>query len=116
MPQVVITLSTLSTRSARTARSPVTGFRPPFARVPAISEVPAVDRHRALLEVELERRIRVAVHDLEVAQHVPDRAVAVARRPLGLEDRRVDREPTPGVGRVDGEEPLEPVGLGAPGD
>ncbi len=62
-------------------------------------QVAAIDAHRTLLEVELERGFRVFGEDLGVALHVADRAVAVAGRTLGLEHRGVDVERPPGTGR-----------------
>ena len=62
MPQVVITLSTRSTTSGSNTRSPVRGWTPPLASVAAISARSRQSTcERALAEVELDGRVRVAV-------------------------------------------------------
>ena len=63
-----------------------------------VREVAAVDQHRALTEVVLERRHRVAVDDPEVLEHPRDRAVAKTGLAFGAVDRFVDREVAPGKG------------------
>jgi hypothetical protein len=58
-------------------------------------EVAAVDRDRALTEVEVERHVRILGQHVEVPQQVGDRAVAVPGRLLRAIDRVVDRERRP---------------------
>jgi hypothetical protein len=70
-------------------------------------EVAAVDDRRALLEVELEHRLRVVADDRGRAQQVADRAVAVARGALGLVDRPVDRHRVTRVAGVGGQQAVE---------
>ncbi len=101
MPQVVITLSTRSTYSRSSARSPVTGLTPPLARVAAIRlRSRQSTRDRALAEVEVEGELGVLLEDPEAAQHVADRAVAVAGVALGLVDRGIDRQLAAGEAAV----------------
>ncbi len=101
MPHVVITLSTRSTSSGASARCAGTrllaavGQRRRHQR-----DVAAVDQHRALAEVALQHRLGVLLEDREAAQHVPDRAVAVAGLALGGEDRLVHLQGPAGVAAV----------------
>ena len=80
------------------------------------AEVAAVDRDRALAEVEVERRLGVALEDAEAAQHVADRAVAVAGVALGLIDRGLDLQRAPGEAGVGAEQALLALGGGVTRD
>ena len=73
------------------------------------AEVAAVDLDRALAEVEVEIRLRIVLDDLEIAQHVADRAVAVPRVALGPVDRLGELEPPAGVHREQREDARPPV-------
>ena len=91
-----MTLSTLSTSSAR--EGALAGHRV----LAAVGEgrrhqgdVAAVDEHRALAEVAVEHALDVGVEDPEAAQHVADRAVAVAGVVLGRVDGLVDLQRPP---------------------
>ena len=84
IPHVVITLRTLRTTSSRRRRaSPVTRVDAAVCeRRRDHGEVAAVDRDRALAEVEVERGLGVADEHAEAPQQVRDRAVPVpGRRP-----------------------------------
>src|SRR5689334_24422614 len=57
--------------------------------------------NRTLTEVEVEWFVGLAGQDVEVAEHVPDRAVAMTGLALGLVDDLVEIELPAGVQRVD---------------
>ena len=65
--------------------------------------------HRALAEVEVERRLGRPRDDVEVAQQVGDRAVAMAGLALRAVDALVDLQRPPGVVGVGREHALERV-------
>ena len=65
---------------------------------------------RALPEVQVDGFVRVAGDDVERAQHVPDRPVAVPGAVLGVVDVGIERQLAPGVARVLLPDQLEPVG------
>ena len=101
--------------SAPTARTPVRGWTPPFA---SVAPIRARSRQStvigALAEVQIETFLRISLHDVECAQEVRDRPVAVAGHALRGVDRLVHRERPPGVAAVEvehvGERALQGVG------
>lgn len=71
---------------------------PPLARVAAITAlVAAIDQYGTLLEIGLQRRCRVFGENVETAQHVADRPVAVAGFAFTAIDGFVDAEFPSGV-------------------
>jgi len=109
MPQVVITLSTLSTTRWSTHARRSAGARRRWRVSRHEREVAAVDQDRALAEVEVERSVRVVGQYVEVPEHVADRAIPMSGLLLRTIDRVVDLEPPAGVHREHGEQALEAI-------
>ncbi len=79
-------------------------------------QVAAVDLQRALPEIEVEGHVGRLVEDAEVAQHVADRAVAVARLALGAVDGLVEGERSPRIGLEHRDEAAPAIGGAMAGD
>jgi hypothetical protein len=71
-------------------------------------QIAAAHQHRALAEVELRRRLGVALQDAGVAQQVADGAVAVAGVALACEHRIVHHQRPAGASRKRAEQAFEP--------
>ena len=71
-------------------------------------QVAAVDQDRTLFEVQLERGLGIFADDSIVAQHVADRAVAMAGFAFGFEHRLVDRERSARVSRNRADDARQP--------
>ena len=66
-------------------------------------EIAAADQDRALLEVDVERRFGLLVHQAEVEQQVGDRPIPMTGAAFRVVDRAIDRE----LASRDDAEPIE---------
>jgi hypothetical protein len=105
-------LSKYFTRGRGKACWPVSGFMPPAASVAPIT---AVDEHGALLKIELQRLLDARADHAEIEHQVSDRAVAVARHPLGHEDGVVDVDFASAIAAEHGAQPADAIAAKAAG-